>query len=216
MRYILWALLIVGPVLLLGGCAAVSREQCQAGDWTALGETDGATGHPSDRLSKIAEDCGRYSITPDSSAYMAGWHKGVQTYCTPENGFSLGRQGRKASAICPPALNADFEPAYDLGHRLWAAEDRIGEIEADIRRLEREISNGEFRLMTVNCHHAKDHGHREECRDDVRDAHFDLQSARFDLMNLHMELYQAQQDYEATKAEVNAAAPAHIPGFTPL
>jgi len=40
MKFWLGAAAAMGIALLLGGCDTVSKEQCQAGDWRALGRAD--------------------------------------------------------------------------------------------------------------------------------------------------------------------------------
>lgn len=211
-----WTLLpaLLTGLLLLAGCETVSKEQCIAGDWTGLGRADGAQGHPTSRIEDIAKDCGRHGITPDVPAYMAGWTEGVRLYCTPQNGFTVGRQGKDAAPVCPPQLAAGFARTHELGRRIWLAEDRLREVERRITTAELRLSLARADLDRLDCR-ALTGDDRERCRarrdalrDQADDARFALQDARF-------ELNDRRRDYEITVDSVNAEASELIPGFQP-
>ena len=107
----------------------VSEFQCKAGDWETIGFRDGASGLQSTRLLEHQEACGEFSIVPDRSRYMAGWHTGMIEYCNPDNGFGLGKQGKRIQSICQGKWRAPFAAAYEKGQTLFLARkevDRIG------------------------------------------------------------------------------------------
>jgi hypothetical protein len=205
-------LAVMGALVMLAGCETVSEEQCVVGDWQALGQADAASGHDPSRFEKVVKDCGRYGITPDAAAYQAGWNQGVLLYCTPQNGFSLGRQGKSLSRICPPHLAAAFESSHSLGRRIWTAEDRVRDLESEISSKERDISRFRTDLDKIRCEVVTSDV-LKECRIKRLNKREELQDAREELQDLRWRLRDLQREYDETVASVNAQAAATIPGF---
>lgn len=114
-----------GVVMLLGSCATMSAEQCQAGDWSGQGFADGAAGLTMSRLNDHAEACAEHGITPDASAYGEGREHGLVEYCRPERGFREGRTGSAYAGVCPSYLEADFLPAYHDGQIVYQADQAL-------------------------------------------------------------------------------------------
>ncbi len=120
MKYL--AMLAAATVLSgLAGCTTVPVEeraaQCAQTDWTKFGVNDGTLGVPtSDRADKF-EDCAEVGQPADLVAYQAGRTQGLETYCTLENGYKVGLEGRRYDNVCPPALAADFLQGYERGKK---------------------------------------------------------------------------------------------------
>jgi len=62
-------------VVLLCGCASMSESDCRTTNWYARGEADGLSGNRS-QIDLYAQQCARFAVTPDESAYAAGWAAG--------------------------------------------------------------------------------------------------------------------------------------------
>lgn len=97
---------------LAAGCSTVPTEErsaaCATRDWQRFGENDGRLGVPvSDRRDDFQE-CERLGYPPDRDAYGAGWVTGLSHYCTAENGFRVGIDGRKYENVCPPEWEFEF------------------------------------------------------------------------------------------------------------
>lgn len=114
-----------GAVMLLGSCATMSAEQCQAGDWSGQGYADGVAGLAMSRLNDHAEACAKHGITPDAAAYGAGREQGLIQYCRPDRGFREGRTGSGYAGVCPSYLEADFLPAYRDGQIVYAVDQAL-------------------------------------------------------------------------------------------
>lgn len=177
----------------LGGCAAVTKEQCVAGDWSELGKAHASVGKPANHLDEVVKSCGKHGITPNTEAYMSGWNRGLQNYCTPLNGFTLGKQNKQKSPICPPRMGAGFNQAYQLGYVIWSARNRVERAETEVRSHEMRVDELEESLSGLNCKDKKK-DERKECRKERKklrhrldDAEFDLSSARYDLDDLRTE-----------------------------
>ena len=121
---------------LLSSCASVSKEECIAGDWAAIGQRDGATGRVGDtQFARHIDACAKVQITPDRSAWARGYAAGLAQYCTPQSGLSEGLAGRTYRGVCPAPTRAGFQQAYDLGRDVYDQRQVIAQIESEISGL---------------------------------------------------------------------------------
>lgn len=100
-------------------CSTLSPEQraaaCAQTDWQRFGENDGKLGIPtSDRAAEF-EDCAELGQIADLTAYQTGRSRGLETYCTAENGYRVGYEGRAYDNVCPPATETDFVQGFERG-----------------------------------------------------------------------------------------------------
>lgn len=126
----------------LAGCASqpsVTEFQCRAGDWQTIGMRDGSQGLPRTNLLRHQEACGPFGIVPERAEYVAGWEQGLTTFCTADNGFSLGERGGKHHNVCH---SAEFVEAYNDGRSLFQARQ-------EVRQLEQKIAVQEQRLIDI-------------------------------------------------------------------
>ena len=112
---------VIAIVLLLGACATASVEErtatCQATDWTSYGENDGLLGVAPDARNKKFADCAELGYPADIAAYQAGRASGLLQYCTVQNGYQVGFDGRPYRDACPPELEVAFLQGYEQGQR---------------------------------------------------------------------------------------------------
>ncbi len=105
----------LAAVTLLGACATYSDEelaaQCPRTDWYAYGLNDGKLGQPVKRATEFFDGCRGLGIQPDVTAYEMGRATGLREFCTAENGYRVGVEGRKYYGVCP----ADLEPGFKQG-----------------------------------------------------------------------------------------------------
>lgn len=167
MRKLMFAVAAAGAVLALGSCATMSEEECLAGDWTGRGYADGAEGLAMSRLGEHAEACAKHGVVPDDASYRAGWSQGVETYCTWQNGFRVGREGRGYAGVCPARLEGDFRLAYEDGRAVHAAEQAVvdarSRIESHGSRLEELDDKIEAKQRELRAD-----GLTDEQRDEIR------------------------------------------------
>lgn len=212
MQALIKLLVLVGAVLILNGCQTVSRDQCQAEDWAAMGKVDAANGHAMDRFDTIAKDCGSYGITPDPEQYQTGWKQGVILYCTPQNGFNRGRSGDGLSQICPPKLAAPMSSAYDLGRQIYDARNDLKNVEGKITGLNDRIDEILSDLDGLDCD-ALNGDDRKDCRRKRRELKSELERKRFSLDDARWDVRDAQRRYDDTVDRINRQAAQQIPGF---
>jgi len=128
-------ILLIAAIALLtstSGCA-VSEKTCLQSDWQTLGYKHGEAGKSADALNRFVNDCAEHGVTPDATAYSAGYEVGIALYCTPENGMEQGSEVNDYSGACPAELEKPFLEKYLDGLRL--AQDEL-QIEYDRDTLE--------------------------------------------------------------------------------
>ena len=74
-----------------------------------------------------------------------GRQRGLQFYCTRDNGYIVGRRGTAYHGVCTGALRHQFESGYLIGQDIYVAENEVARIRSEtdhlksrIRRLERD------------------------------------------------------------------------------
>jgi len=137
----------------LPGCS-VSEKTCLQNDWQTLGYKHGEQGKSPDALNRYVKDCAEHGVTPDASAYSAGFDVGIVLYCTPENGAKAGGNVNSYSGACPAELEKPFLQAYVDGLRL--AQDKL-KIEYDRDTIELDaLRANRDRLAIAGESHVRD------------------------------------------------------------
>ncbi len=132
-----WGVLL--PLILLGGCSTLSKDECLRGDWRQYGYYDGTHGYPPGRIEEHREACAEHGVRPDPAAYAAGREAGLRLYCTPANGFERGKSGATYHGVCRPETEGGFLRAYRLGWQIHELSDKIRYLESQIRDKEKEL-----------------------------------------------------------------------------
>ena len=169
--------------LFVGGCATLSESQCIASDWQSVGYDDGAAGRTSSQLLKHQNACVKHGVVPDREIYLAGWHQGVEVYCTPANGFAQGEPGASYGNVCPDHLRDAFYDAYQQGRGLYLAK-------AEIRTLE-DAKTSKKRHLDVIKHQLSDTESRLINDDELTAVQ------RYELLGATKELAKNQGELEA-------------------
>ncbi|WP_373236034.1 DUF2799 domain-containing protein [Cohaesibacter celericrescens] len=128
---------------LLTGCASLTEDECAVGEWARIGANDAAQGLKASRLTDHKKACERYNIEPDQTTYMEGYRRGLVAYCTPTNGFNVGRNGYTYRTICPRDTETDFLSGYKRGTTLHNIETSIAQVRDSLREVRTQI--GELR-----------------------------------------------------------------------
>ncbi|WP_066967347.1 DUF2799 domain-containing protein [Microbulbifer sp. Q7] len=137
-------------LVVASGCAIISENECQAGLWYERGIEDGARGQTQATVYKIAQKCHEYGVRTDTSAWMRGYEEGIERYCTPENGFVVGRRGRNYEGVCTGPTADLFLANYERGLAVYQAEqqyaalvDRYESAERELYRVEQALDEAE-------------------------------------------------------------------------
>ncbi len=137
------ALLFSLATLALGGCASMNGDQCLTSDWKAIGFEDGSRGYSASRLGNHRKACAKHGVTPDFEAYQAGHGKGLDTYCQPSRGFSLGNNGGTYNGVCSAHREGDFIDAFNTGHKLYSLRSRVYTASNQIDRKRQHLASNE-------------------------------------------------------------------------
>ncbi len=130
---------IIVIIAFISGCATLSKGECIEADWYKIGFIDGKNGKPRSVLNSHRESCKKHGVTPNREHYYIGRSKGINTYCTPENGFLIGKQGGYYKQVCPIHSEQDFLNAYNLGKEIYSINREIVKTESRIEKLENEL-----------------------------------------------------------------------------
>lgn len=100
-------------------CSTLSPEQravaCAQTDWQRYGENDGRLGLATSERSGDFRSCADVGQPVDLTAYQTGRARGLESYCTAENGYRVAYEGRSYAQVCPPAMETDFLHGYERG-----------------------------------------------------------------------------------------------------
>lgn len=135
------ALLIASTLglLVLSGCATLSKNECQLADWYQIGYEDGASGYSDMRLADHRKACAKHGVQADTEMYAAGHGAGIERFCTPARGYREGENGNRYNAICPSELDGPFYAAYQAGREIYDAKSTIRWQKGEISRLQEEL-----------------------------------------------------------------------------
>jgi hypothetical protein len=115
---------IAAIILMVAGCASVSKEDCLLTDWYEIGRQDGRQGRPRTVFQGRAKACLEHGISADRQAYYKGHDQGLMYYCTEEKGFELGQKGLPYNSVCPLQLEANFRAGYNKGMHSFCSEQK--------------------------------------------------------------------------------------------
>ena len=130
-------------VLMLSGCATMSGDECATSDWQAIGFEDGSRGYSADRLGNHRKACAKHGVTPDFQAYQTGHDQGLNSFCQPSRGFSLGSNGGSYNGVCAAHREGDFVDAYNSGYHLYNLRSRVNSASSQISYKKSELENNE-------------------------------------------------------------------------
>jgi len=126
------------------GCATLSRESCEQGNWYGIGYKDGTDGRPQGRLLEHKQACLEYAVLPDEKSYQQGRVDGLKIYCTDQNGYDEGEDIKEYKDVCPAELEQSFLKGYLLG--LDAAENKLHQ---EISRRNKDIIKATVSLQKL-------------------------------------------------------------------
>lgn len=131
--------------LAVGGCATLSGQECQSGDWQAIGRADGAAGAPLEQFERHQKACARHGVEPQESAWRAGHAAGLTEFCTPRGGYLAGRDGRGSKELCTGTpKEPEFLQALRRGQEINRMRRDLDDLRRKVRDLEMAALSGEY------------------------------------------------------------------------
>jgi hypothetical protein len=133
--------------LTLASCTTVTPEQCQSGNWAGIGAADGQAGRSASHLANHAKVCARVGIVPDQAAWETGRQQGLKLYCTTQNAYAEGRDGRSLSRVCPEQrmqaltrANRWGQEYHDISESIERREDRADDLRRKINSFSKPLT----------------------------------------------------------------------------
>lgn len=164
-------IIALAVITVLPACATLTEEECRTVDWTALGAKDGENGFRQSRIGDHLKACMDHGLPVNQEAYLRGWWQGIPRYCTAQNGYEQGVEGKRYRNACPPELEPPFLAAYTPAKRVYDAE-------VEVDRLKSQQEDLEFDLDRLRgAQSAEDKARRDELRDTLREVRRDLRRA---------------------------------------
>jgi flagellar motility protein MotE (MotC chaperone) len=128
-------------------------------------------------------------VTPDNQAYLRGRDVGLRNYCTPEHGFSLGKNGYSANSVCPYPSAADFMDSFREGNKVHQAQVRVNDLESVRTRIKDEMER--TRHADEKAKTDKERGDNESAR---RKLEHDLDETEDHLREAKDKLFHVEMD----------------------
>lgn len=123
----------------LAACSPATDSACQAGDWRALGVSDGARGRPLTQLAHNQERCDKYGVKIDKTLYLAGRTEGLKQYCILNKAKSVGEAGLAYYNVCTGEVGASFSRVYKAANKVKDLENQKRAIRSDIAALNAQL-----------------------------------------------------------------------------
>jgi hypothetical protein len=83
----------------------------------------------------VRSTCSKNEPPINLEAYAAGFNMGWSTYCTPFNGFDMGRKGDVYRSFCPPEKEDLFHEKFLIGKKVYEKKDQVLDTEEKIKDL---------------------------------------------------------------------------------
>ena len=195
---------ITSAILLLSSCANMNESDCLTADWNLIGFEDGSFGKNESHIKQHRKDCAEHGVTPDLSAYRQGHLDGSKRFCTANNGFSRGRQGKDYNRSCPQQLEAAFLTGFTDGQTLFALKKVLNQRAEELEDAYENLDWLEHVIAEKNELMITD-GLKREQRIMIRDEIVQYQQQQDELFNalpsLKQDFESALQTYELRKNE---------------
>ena len=191
-------------ILLLSNCANMNKSDCLTADWQLIGFEDASFGKNESHISQHRKDCSEHGVTPDLTAYRKGHLEGSKRFCTTNNGFTRGLQGKDYSRNCPQQFEDAFLTGFTDGQILYGLKKILKQRADDLEDAYKELDWLEHTIAEKSEIMISDGLNRNQ-RIVVRDEIAQHQNQQEDLYNglheLKQEFENALLAYEQGKAE---------------
>ena len=131
---------------MVSACSVMTEQQCKTANWSNLGYLDGSQGASADQFSQRSSACSEYNVHPNFNQYQVSYQKGLTTYCTENNGFYVGSNGRFYHGVCPQTTSAAFLYGYHQGKQLFTLKNNITQVEQTLQSAQYDEEQQQQRL----------------------------------------------------------------------
>ena len=121
------------------GIQVAEKSACGERDWFELGRGDGVRGMPNLGWREVTKTCQGFNGDLHRQ-YLNGWYAGVDEFCSPEHGFTFGKNGHSYYDVCPKDREKSFVSAYEQGLKIFLVENSNRMISKEIRSIENQLT----------------------------------------------------------------------------
>lgn len=135
--------IFIGLLSIILGCSHTEKvaQSCQEVDWYEIGRQDGTKGLEVVSRTPVKVTCTDSDQSLAEAIYNNGFDAGVVQFCSPENGFELGKNKREIKNVCPTMLKSAFQERYNQGQRFAELTLQSQELNRKIKTLDVIINN---------------------------------------------------------------------------
>ncbi|ENM5904709.1 DUF2799 domain-containing protein [Vibrio mimicus] len=134
MKKILFLLFIP---LILSACSSMTPEECRSANWQQIGYLDGQNGTNPAIINDYIKDCREAGVYPDQELWHRGFEQGTVLFCSPDNGYRVGKQGREYYGVCS---SQQFLTNYQQGYQDYLVQKRLDEINKSIADIDLKLN----------------------------------------------------------------------------
>ncbi len=134
-------LIVFSALIILNACATLDEGECLSANWHEIGYQDGSKGFKPERYQKHNEACQEHNVRVNTADYHDGWGEGITQYCTEDNGWRVGLEGKTYHKSCPIHLERIFFNAYQLGRGISEKEQYLDDINDKLERIADKLAD---------------------------------------------------------------------------
>lgn len=97
--------------------SSISKTNCASMDWFEYGRRDGSKGAAKEQIDGYRKLCGDEFSGASETLYINGRNSGLVEYCTPQNGYEVGKMGTPYLYVCPSLMEPAFITEMRRGQR---------------------------------------------------------------------------------------------------
>jgi hypothetical protein len=113
-------------IIFAAGCSSLSKEECQAANWTEKGKSDAMRGIDSPKHTTYKKDCSEHGFNVNEKEYLSGYNQGLELYCNYQNGYNLGKIGHGSHLYCEK-ISTDFKKGLKVGRAEYTKIEKMKE-----------------------------------------------------------------------------------------
>lgn len=173
---------LAASAMALSTCATLNEDECLSADWYQLGQGDGAAGQPSNYVELHREACAKHGVPVNDTLWFQGWQIGIRTYCTPQKGLLVGRDGNSYKNSCPAELAPAFLNAYQVGKRVFDARKELNEARSKLEKALDDLADAkedDRQRLTIEAETLRTQVFGAEIRVQSAEANYDRYLADF-------------------------------------
>lgn len=118
----------------------MNKADCLSADWQLIGFEDGSFGKNESQISQHRKECSEHGVTPDLTAYRQGHFEGSKLFCTTNNGFNRGLQGKNYNRNCPEQYEEAFLTGFSDGQNLYALKKIVSQRTQDLENTYKKLA----------------------------------------------------------------------------